>query len=260
MNRATASRLASGVFVGAVIAFLAMPILITVLFSFNASPRLSFPIHGLTLDWYDKALTNPLFRDALRNSLIAAVTTAIVAALIGVPAAFGLRRVSPRLRPLMAGSLLLPAIVPALLLGIALTVFLNDIGVHLTLRTAIVGHLLIAMPFVVLTMVARLDNFDFSLAEAARSLGAGPARAFWDVVLPLILPSIVGAMLLSMALSLDEFVVTFFTRGTDDTLPVLIWGLLRRGIDPTINALATIILVGNITLALIANRLTKVRL
>jgi spermidine/putrescine transport system permease protein len=248
MTRPTVRQVVGGLLVACVIGFLALPILVTIAFSFNASPRLSFPIEGLTLDWYDRGLRDPMFRDALRNSVVAAVVTALVAALIGVPASFALR------------GLLLPAIVPALLLGIALTVFLEEVGLGLSLETAIIGHVLIALPFVVLSMVARLDSFDFSIVEAARSLGAGPARGFADIVLPLIRPSIVGAMLLSMALSLDEFVVTFFTRGGDDTLPVLIWGLLRRGIDPTINALATLILAGTVTLALIANRLTKVRL
>ncbi len=260
MRRPTVRQIVGGLLVACVIGFLALPILVTVVFSFNASPRLSFPIEGLTLDWYDRGLRDPMFRDALRNSIVAAVVTAVVAALIGVPASFALRGLAPRIRPLVAGGLLLPAIVPALLLGIALTVFLEEVGLGLSLETAIIGHVLIALPFVVLSMVARLDSFDFSIVEAARSLGAGPARGFADVVLPLIRPSIVGAMLLSMALSLDEFVVTFFTRGGDDTLPVLIWGLLRRGIDPTINALATLILAGTVTLALIANRLTKVRL
>lgn len=260
MMRMRLSRLAAGLLIGATLAFLALPIVVIVAFSFNASPRLSFPIEGLTLHWYDNGLTNPLFADALRNSIVAAIATAAIAVAIGVPAAFTIRRVRPRWQPAALGGMLLPAIVPALLLGVSLTVFLDVVGVKLSLGTAIIGHVLIALPFVVLTMVARLEQFDLAIVEAARDLGAGPVRAFADVTLPLIRPSIVGAVLLSMALSLDEFVITFFTRGGDDTLPVLIWGLMRRGVDPTVNALATLVLAGTVTLALIANRLTKVRL
>ena len=110
-------------------------------------------------------------------------------------------------------------------------------------ETPAIGHILVGLPFVILTMNARLETFDFTILDAARDLGASPWRTFRDITFPLIRPTVLGAALLAMALSLDEFVVTWFNIGNSQTLPVLIWGLLRRGIDPSINALASVVLV-----------------
>src|SRR5690606_25135587 len=104
------------------------------------------------------------------------------------------------------------------------------------------GHVLVCLPFVILTMNARLERFDFTIIDAARDLGASPVRAFRDITLPLIRPSILGASLLAAALSLDEFIVTWFNIGSQQSLPVLVWGMMRRGVDPSINALASLLL------------------
>ena len=112
------------------------------------------------------------------------------------------------------------------------------------------------MPFVILTMNARLETFDFTTLEAARDLGASPLQTFRDITLPLISTAVLGAGLLAVALSLDEFVVTWFNIGNEMTIPVLIWGLLRRGIDPSINALASVVLVSLIVIVTVSNRLT----
>jgi ABC-type spermidine/putrescine transport system permease subunit II len=124
----------------------------------------------------------------------------------------------------------------------------------------VVGHILVALPFVVLTVNARLETFDFSVLEAARDLGASPARTFRDVTFPLIRPSVIGAGLLAAALSLDEFVVTWFNIGNETSLPVVIWGLMRRGVSPAINALATVILVSLVVLVALSNRAERRRL
>ena len=155
---------------------------------------------------------------------------------------------------------LLPAITPVLVVAVALAVFFDAIGVRMSLSTALVGHCLIALPFVVLTMRARLDAFDFSVLDAARDLGASPLRAFRDVTLPLIRPAILGAALISVALSLDEFVITSFTIGGDQTLPTLIWAKMRRGVDPSVNALATLILCGTLLAGMLSYRLSRIRL
>ena len=141
----------------------------------------------------------------------------------------------------------------------ALAVFFMAIRQPPGLLPAAIGHILVALPFVILTLNARLETFDFTVLEAARDLGASPARTFRDITFPLIRPSVLGAALLAMALSIDEFVVTWFTIGNQQSLPVLIWGLLRRGIDPTVNALATVVLVALIALVVLASLLSRRR-
>ncbi len=247
-------------FVAIVLVYLFAPVVVTVLFSFTTSPRLSLPIKGLTLDWYEKAFGNPLFSDALTNSLILAAVTAVVAGALGVTFAFGVVKLRRRARGALLTASLLPAAVPALVFGVALAVFFNAIHRPQGLIDAAIGHVLVALPFVVLTMNARLETFDFSTLEAARDLGASPWQTFRDVTFPLIRPTVLGAGLLAMALSLDEFVVTWFNIGNEQSLPVLIWGLLRRGITPSVNALVTVVLFSLVALVLISNRLNRRRI
>ena len=247
-------------FVAIVLLYLYLPVVITVLFSFATSPRLSLPIKGLTFDWYASALANPLITVALQNSLILAVVSAVAAGTIGAAFAFGVVKVKrPGARRALLTASLLPAIVPLLVIGISLAVFFRSLGSPQGLVNAAIGHVLVSLPFVVLTMNARLETFDFSVLDAARDLGASPLRTFLDVTFPLIRPSIVGAALLAAALSLDEFVVTWFNVGNQPTVPVLVWGLMRRGVDPSINALASLLLFSLVCLAVAANRLGRKR-
>jgi spermidine/putrescine transport system permease protein len=250
----------AGAFIALVLLFLFLPIVLIVLFSFNASPTLSFPITGLTFGWYREVLSDPLFVSALENSLKLAALTAVVAGALGTAAAFGVMRFGRRTQGAITYFVLLPSILPVLVIAIALAVFLNALGIDLSLKTAAIGHILIAFPFVFLILRARLESFDFSLLEAARDSGASQSRAFRDVTLPLIRPAIIGAALVSMSLSLDEFVITSFTIGADQTLPVLIWAKLRVGLDPGVNALATLVLAGTLLAGLLSYRLSRIRL
>lgn len=241
-------------FVGLVLLYLYAPIVVIVLFSFTTSPRLTIPIEGLTLRWYASALSNPLIASAFWNSLILALVSAIVAGTLGAAFAFGLMKLKrPRNRQVLLAAGLLPAVVPLLVIGISLAVFFYGIGLRQGLWNAAVGHVLVCLPFVILTMNARLETFDFTTMEAARDLGASPFRTFLDITLPLIRPSIIGAGLLAAALSLDEFVVTWFNVGSQQTLPVLVWGLMRRGIDPSINAIAVLLLFALVCLVGVSN-------
>lgn len=245
-------------FVVLVLTYLYAPIAVIVIFSFTTSPRLSLPIEGFTLDWYARSLDNPLIPIALQNTAILALISAIVAGLLGAAFAFGLVRLQhARVRTTLLAASLLPAIVPLLVIGIALAVFFRTLGLQQGLIGAAIGHVLVSLPFVVLTMNARLETFDFSVLEAARDLGATRFQAFRDITFPLIRPSVLGAALLAAALSLDEFVVTWFNIGNQQTLPVLVWGLMRRGIDPSINAIATILLAALVGLVVISNLLNR---
>lgn len=253
-------RWAAAAFVVVILLFLFLPIVLIVAFSFNSSPTLSFPIRGFTFGWYREVFSDPLFVTAFENSLKLAAVTALVAGLLGTTAAFAVGRLSRRLQSGITYAVLVPSILPVLVIAIALAVFLSAIGIPLNLKTAAIGHILIAFPFVFLILRARLESFDYTLLEAARDSGASPLRAFRDVTLPLVRPSIIGAALISISLSLDEFVITSFTIGPDQTLPVLIWAKLRVGLDPGVNALATLVLSGTLLAGLISYRLSRIRL
>lgn len=248
-------KLGSALFISAVLVFLFAPIFIMIAFSLNSSPRLSFPFEGISFRWYQNIFDDQQFSAALRRSVTAAVISGVVATPIGTAFAFGLRRLrGERRRSVALTAALLPLIIPVLLLGIGLAIFYNEIGLRPRLALAIPGHILIALPFVVLTVNSALDNFPFQILRAASDLGASRVRAFWTVTFPIIRPAIEGAFLLAMALSIDEFVISLFTAGNDTTLPLLIWAKMRRGIDPTINAIATLMLVGTVGLSLVAAR------
>jgi ABC-type spermidine/putrescine transport system permease subunit II len=248
-------------FVAAVLVFLFAPLVVVVVFSFNDIPRLSLPITGLSLRWYEQAYGDPEVRQALQRSLVAAVLTALVAAPLGILAALGLRALSDRWRTTAMAVLLLPIAVPGLLFAVGLAVYWRGwLGLPYSLGAAVLGHILLALPFVILTMNAAVSTFRFSLLEAARDLGASPWRSFRDVLFPLIRPAVEGAALLSAAISLDEFIVTLFVGGRETTLPVLLWGRVQRSMDPSLNALATTLLVATTMLALLAARRASVRL
>ena len=251
------THLGSRIFLALLIVFLFVPLLVVVLFSLNATASLSFPIPGFSLRWYDKVLDDPEVVGALGRSAIAAFITGIVAGAIGILAALGIQGLPPRWRGVAQTVVLIPIATPALLLGIGLAIYFNRLGVKPPrLPMAIAGHILLALPFVLLTMTAALERFRFSLLEAARDLGASRARAFWTITFPLVLPAVLGAILLAAAVSLDEFIIAFFTTGTDNTLPLVIYSRIRRVIDPGLNALATILLIGTTLLAILAARTT----
>ena len=255
----SAGQLLALAYVAVVLIWLFAPIAVIVLFSFSTSTRMMLPFQGYTFDWYAEAFANPLLERSVINSLILATTTATVATTLGVSFSFGVLKVRRRFRTAMTTASLLPAAVPVLVVGMALAVLFRTLAQPPSLVNAAVGHILIALPFVVLTMNARLETFDFSTLEAARDLGASPTQTFRDVTFPLIRPSVFGAALLAIALSLDEFVVTYFNIGTLMTVPTYIWSLVRKGIDPSLNALATVTLLTLVALVVLSNLLSRRR-
>lgn len=242
------------VFVAGLIAFLFFPVVVVVLFSFNSEPSTSLPFSGFSLRWYDAAFADERFTSSLLNSVKVAVVTAVIVAFIGTNASFAISRRPSRLLNAFSSFVTAPLVLPGLFLGVAMLSFFTEIGMNASLTTVIIGHSLVTLPFVVLIVNARLMNLDRSIAEAARDLGATPFEAFRKIIFPLVRPAVIGAVLIAVAWSFDEFIITFFTIGGQSTLPILIWGLLRQGIDPSVNAIASIILGTTIVATLLAGR------
>ena len=240
-----------GVWTGVVLVFLFAPLFVVAIFSFNASEISIFPIKELTLKWYVQMFNNNAFKDAVLNSLIVAGFTVVIATSLGIIAATGIRSYAGRFKGTARALGTMPMMVPRLILGIALLTFYNMLDTDLSLVTVIFGHVVIALPYVVLIVSARLVGFDDSLEEAARDLGAGTFTVLREITLPLLRPAIVGSALMSFTLSFDEVVVTFFTTGTANTLPMMIWSMLRFGMTPEINAIATLTLVVSMLLAFV---------
>lgn len=242
-----------------IMAFMVVPLLLVVLFSFGQSVVMTFPIPGFTLDWYRQLLARQEFAGALKNSLIITASVGIGATVAGTLAAMVISRMAPK--PAATAFFLfgLPMMLPPLVLALAILAFFSAIGMKLSLLTVILAHLTFTMPFVILIVTARLRDFNPAMVDSARDLGAGPFTVFRTVTLPLIRPTLFGAALIAMSLSLDDFIITFFLIGGGNTLPTLVWGMLRTGIDPQVNALGTLILVFTIGTAAIALRLTRFR-
>lgn len=254
------SNIAWRVFAALVAAFLAAPLILVILFSFNQSALTSLPMTGFTFDWYRKLFALGSFWPALSNSLILAGFTALLSVVLGTAAALALTRMTSRIAAILIGLVSIPMMLPALIIGVALmSYFVRTLGIPLGLPTVVIGHLVIAQPFVILIVLSRLGTFDWAVVDSARDLGASPLRAFFTVTLPIIRPTIIGAALIALSISLDDFVITFFTIGGGNTLPTLVWGMVRTSLDPTINAIATLLIVISIGSTVLALRVSSYR-
>lgn len=228
--------------------FLYLPIAVLIVYSFNAA-KLAMTWQGFSLQWYAALARDHALMVACQNSVLIALVSTSVATLLGVSAAIGLERLPWRLRAWLDGALLLPLVIPEIMMGVALLLFFVLIKVPLGLLTVAIGHAAFNLPVVMVVVRARLRKLDPQLEEAARDLGATPWQAFHRVTLPLLRPAIVGAVLLAFTVSLDDFVVTFFTAGPGSTtLPLKVYSMIKTGISPEINALSAMLVVASMCL------------
>jgi spermidine/putrescine transport system permease protein len=248
--------LAFGVFS---LTFLIAPLLLVVVFSFGQNPHATLPFGEPTLHWYRLLFESADFWAALRNSAVITLSVGLLSALVGTAAAFGFTGLERRLSEAGLQLITLPVMLPPLVLALALATTFSTLRIPLGFATVIPSHLAFTQPFVILVIYARLAAFDKSIIDSARDLGASSFEVFRTITLPLIAPSLIGATFLAMAISLDDFVITFFTIGGGLTLPTLIWGMLRTSLDPSINALGTLVLVLTLGSTIIAFRLTRYR-
>ena len=233
--------------------FLYAPILLLPIFAFNNSTVVAFPLMGFTTQWFQNVWNNSDLWEAVRNSLLVAVTASVLATALGIFAARASTRYDfPAKGPLM-GLIMLPMVLPDMIMAMALLVVLLSLGVQLSLVTVIMGHVLICTPFAVAILTSAFQSLDKSLEEAAYDLGEGPISTFYLVILPLVTPGIISALLISFTISLDEFVISNFLGSKDKLLSVYIFGQLRFPKSvPTIMALGAVLVALSITLLTLA--------
>lgn len=219
------------IYVYAFLAFIYLPLLLLIIFSFNDSRRVGFPLMGFTLEWWEMFFDSASAMSAVQNSFLIATITAMIATVAGLLAAFALVRHFFRGKSLAISSLLLPLCLPPVVVAVGALVFLRAVlGVELSRFTIILGHTLLALPYTTLILMARLIGFDRSLEEAACDLGANEFTAFRKITLPIIMPGVLVAMIVSFILSFEDVPVAYFLSGYDTTVPVLVFGLQRRAI------------------------------
>lgn len=245
---------------GATFAFLYVPIAVLVVLSFN---RAGLPTawSGFSIEWYGKLANNPKVLASAWNSLIVATISTLIATVLGTLLALGVERARPS--AVRDALLFAPMIVPDIVLAIALLSFFTLLKFTLGLHSIILAHVVFNIAFVCAVVRARLKGFDWSLTEVSRDLGAGHLVTFRKITLPLILPSVIAAALLAFTLSIDEFIIAYFTAGAGQastTLPMQIYSMIRFGVPPEINAMASIVMGVSFALVLLAQRLNHGRM
>lgn len=233
--------------------FLYLPVLFLPLFSFNDSAFIAFPLVGFTTKWYGQMLADTAMHQALWNSLKVGMAVALISTALGLLAAKALTRYRLPGGAAVLGFTSLPLFIPDIVLGISLLILLNAVHMPLSLMSVVLGHVLICAPFAITVLMSRFDGFDKSLEEASLDLGENAWTTFWRVTFPLVLPGIISSLLLTFIVSFDEFVIAYFLAGTEQTLPIYIWGQLRFPQNlPTVLALGALILIASCVLVALA--------
>jgi len=233
-------------------AFLYIPLIIVVVYSFNNS-RLNAEWVGFTLDWYDKLAHNEEMLAAAGNSLLIALVASLVSTVLGTMAGVAMFRYPLRLLPVLV---LTPIAIPEILMGVALLIFFVLLNFTLGLVSVALAHIAFCVGFVAIVVRSRLAGMDESLTEAARDCGATPLEAFRYVTLPLIMPGVIAGALMAFTLSIDDFVITFFTAGAGTvTLPLQIYSMIKIAVTPEVNAVSTLLMLLTLALIIMASRL-----
>jgi putative spermidine/putrescine transport system permease protein len=229
---------------GLVLLFLIVPILVIIPLSFNSDSFLMYPMSGFSLRWYDEFFGSGVWRTALKNSMIISPLATVVAVVLGTLASIGLVRANFPGKALLVSILIAPMVVPVVIVGVAVYIFFSPLGLTGSYTGLVLAHAVLGVPFVVITVTATLQGFDYNLVRAAASLGANPVTAFFKVTLPLVAPGVVSGALFAFATSFDEVVVTLFLASPEQsTLPRQMFSGIRDNISPTIAAVATVLIV-----------------
>ncbi|MEE4357636.1 MAG: ABC transporter permease [Desulfococcaceae bacterium] len=238
--------------------FMFAPIVAVVLLSFNPEQFGSFPMKGFSFRWYVKLAENDAILTAFKNSLILGSLTSLLVTAIGIPAAMAFVRYEFPGKNSLNTLLLAPIMIPEVVLGVALLIFIRWLQQPKSFLLLLFGHVVITLPYVLLVVQARLVGIRKEYEEAALSLGANPFQAFMEVTLPLLTPAILAGMLFSFTISFDDVTATlFWATATNQTVPVKIFGMLRNSISPEINALGTVMILLTVSIPLLAGYLSR---
>jgi len=240
------------------IVLLYLPLGILFLFSINAGTSLSFPLKGFTLEWYEKLFaSSPLIR-AAGNSLIVAAGSSTIATVLGTMLGILLSRFEFRGKGLLSGLAILPLIVPYVVLGVAMLILFRAFNIPLSMVTVVIGHAIVALPYTTLIVLVRLVGAEPQLEDAAMDLGATYPGTLRLVVVPMAMPAVVSAWITAFTVSFDEFAIALFLAGKDTTFPVYLYGQLRFANQlPVLIAAAVLLMIGTLSLVLIADRIRK---
>ena len=240
------------------IGLLYLPIAVLFVFSMNANTTLTFPLKGFTTDWYAKVFSTPALLRAIGNSLIVAIISSVGATVLGSMLAVVLSRFEFRGRGILTGLAVLPLIVPYVVLAVALLILFHAVGIQLSLVTIGVAHVIVALPYTTLIVLARLIGFDRQLEDAAMDLGATYPATIRLVILPIAAPAIVAAWLTAFTVSFDEFALALFLAGRDPTFPVYLYGQLRFAQTlPVLIATAVLLMAVTIALLVVADTVRR---
>lgn len=239
--------------------FLYAPILVLIVFSFNDTETASRTVFsGFSLRWYEKLFEDRLILEALRNTLIIAVAAAAASTVLGTMAAIGINSMKRLPKRIMMNVTNFPMVNPEIVTGVSMMLlFVFAVGVFggrsLGMGSIIAAHITFCLPYVILQVLPKLRQMDPALYEAAQDLGCPPVKAFFKVVLPEIMPGIVTGLIMAFTLSIDDFVISYFTSGTTQTLPIYIYSMTRKRVSPEINALSTVMFAAVMVLLIIVN-------
>ena len=254
MNRSNSSNLFSRIYLFSIVVFLYLPILVMILMSFNTSKFYQLPIDW-TFDWYVELAGNKKLLKAGWNSLFVAIVSTIISSVLGTCVAYAFFRFDFKGKRFLQILLLPPITIPWLIIGTSMLIFFFWVGIGRGLFPMILGHVALSIPYVVIVVGARMKTFDIALEESARSLGASPFQTFFKVTLPWIFPGFLAASLFAFAVSLDQFVISYFLATPGErTLPVEIYTAIRKGFTPEINAISTIIILLSMSILLVVSR------
>ncbi|MBL8445325.1 MAG: ABC transporter permease [Zoogloeaceae bacterium] len=230
--------------VGLTLLFLVLPILVIIPLSFNADSFLMYPMTGWSLRWYEEVITSPSWQRAITNSMIVSPFATLLAMILGTLAAIGLVRANFRGKALLTAILISPMVVPVVIVAVAMYISFAPLGLTGSYTGLILAHAVLGVPFVITTVTATLQGFDFNLVRAASSLGANPVTTFFKVTLPQVAPGVISGGLFAFATSFDEVVVTLFLASPEQaTLPRQMFSGIRENISPAIAAVATILIL-----------------
>ncbi len=232
--------------------FVFTPIVTSLVFSFNSDRFASIPLGSFTLKWYETVYHDPDVWDAVKTSIIVAISTSILATFIGFCTAYTDFRYSFRFKNAYLALALLPPTVPLIIMALAMLAWFSKIGTSGQISSIVIAHTVLCAPFAMAVIRLRLQQMDPDLEAAAWNLGASEWAAMGDVVIPFVKPAIVSAMCLTMAVSFDEFAVAWFVSGLNKTVPVIILEILQGNVDPQINAIGTFVFITSMTLVILA--------